>query len=62
MTRDFAAAVATSATDFLSVKATPVQRGLAWVVELTLDGQRVVLRDGEDLAFVVAEQRARAAS
>lgn len=61
MTREFAAAVASEATRLLDVKATPVQRGLSWVVELTLDGQRVVLRDATDLKFVLAEQREKAA-
>ena len=61
MTREFAAAVASEATRALNVNATPVQHGLAWVVELVLDGQRVVLRDGEDLVFVLAEQREKAA-
>ena len=61
MTREFAAAVASEATCLLGVNAVPVQHGLSWVVELVLDGQRVVLRDGEDLVFVLAEQREKAA-
>jgi hypothetical protein len=58
MTREFAIALASEVTRNLSVKATPVQRGLSWVVELTTpDGAFVTLRDATDWVFLLAEQR-----
>lgn len=58
MTREFATALASEVTRTLSVKADVVPRAdLACHVELTLDGERVVLRDAEDWVFLLAEQR-----
>jgi hypothetical protein len=62
VTRQFAIAVATEARRTLSVPATPVQRGGVWAVEVTVDGVPVVLRDGTDLVFLVAELRDRQAA
>ena len=57
MTREFAIALASEVTRNLNVKATPVYRGLAWVVELVVSGERVVLRDATDWVYLLNEQR-----
>ena len=59
MTRDFAIALASEVTRNLNVKATPVYRGrsLAWVVELVVSGEHVVLRDATDWVYLLNEQR-----
>lgn len=61
MTQESATEVARDASRLLGVKATVGRHSWCnWFVEVTLDGVPVVLRDGTDLVFLIAERRSQA--